>query len=149
MMKFLTVPIRKFFNRFGYEISKNQHTAVTFGSWLTKLDISTIIDIGSNEGQFIKSINQALPGRKILAFEPIPVCYTKLVENTKNLNITAYNYGLSDHNGSQEINVSENFVSSSILPMENLHKNLFPESNVLIQAASNLAKPTAIRQASL
>jgi FkbM family methyltransferase len=130
MLKIFSRMVRKVFNSYGYEIMKTQHALNHFdvGNWIENLDIKTIIDVGSNEGQFIKSLDKAIPGRRILAFEPIKACYDKLVENTKGLNITTFNCGLSDHNGTSEINISENFVSSSILPMEPLHKNLYPES---------------------
>jgi len=130
MFKIFTRTIRKFLNNKGYEIIKlHSSEASKFGSWMEKLDIKTIVDVGSNEGQFIQYVSQSLPGRKIIAFEPIKVCYDKLIANTKQFNVTAINCGLSDHNGSTEINISENFVSSSILPMEKLHKDLYPESH--------------------
>ncbi len=131
MLQLIAKPIRKILNGMGYEVVKKQtllnHVAV--GNWLTKLSIKTIIDVGSNEGQFIKGLNPSLPDAKIIAFEPIKSCYDKLVQNTKGLNITTFNCGISDHNGETEINISENFVSSSILPMEHLHAKLYPESH--------------------
>ena len=54
------------------------------------------------------------------------------------MNITAVNCGLSDHNGFAEINISENFASSSILQMETLHKNLYPESKYINTQAIEL-----------
>ncbi len=142
MLKIFTRPFRKLLNFYGYEIirKENEMFASRAGSWLGKMNINTIIDIGANEGQFIQSINKALPGRKIYAFEPIKNCYDKLVENTKQLNITTYNVGLSDHNGSSEINISENFVSSSILPIENLTTNLYPDSKYVNKQTITLKK---------
>lgn len=129
MYKKLTRFARKFINSMGFEVIKLEN-ANTFeiGKWIQKLDINTIIDIGSNEGQFILSISRILPNRKIIAFEPIKDCYDKLVANTSALNVVYNNCGLSDANTTAEINVSKNFVSSSILPMENFHKKLYPES---------------------
>jgi FkbM family methyltransferase len=131
MLGIITRPVRSLLNTFGYEVMKIQTplTHTTTGNWISKLNIGTIIDIGSNEGQFIGQINQVIPGKKIIAFEPIKQCFEKLVVNTKNLNVLAFNCGLSDLNGTTEINISQNFVSSSILPMAKLHKNLYPESN--------------------
>ena len=140
MLKIITRTVRKFLNSFGYEIVKAENVNHQFGSWLGKLDIKTIIDIGANEGQFIKSITGLLPGRKIIAFEPIKICYDKMIVNTKQLNIKAFNCGLSDHNGSTEIHVSKNYVSSSILPMEELHKNLYPESKYINTQTIELKK---------
>jgi len=130
MLKAFTLPVRKFLNSFGYEIVKLQDslTTVKVGNWLHKLNIETIVDIGSNEGQFIHTITKTLPNKKIFAFEPIKSCYQNLIANTKQYNIKTYNYGLSDVNGTSEINISNNLVSSSILGMKDMHKNLYPES---------------------
>ncbi|MBS1688421.1 MAG: FkbM family methyltransferase, partial [Bacteroidetes bacterium] len=129
MAKILSRFFRSILNGFGYEIVKTKYVnSFELGNWINNLDIKTIIDVGSNEGQFIKAIDNSLPGRNFLAFEPIKSCYDELLKNTKKLNVTAFNCGLSDHSGSAEINISGNFVSSSILPMENLHKDLYPES---------------------
>lgn len=142
MLNIFTRPLRKLLNVFGYEIIKkeNEMFASRVGSWLDKMNINTIIDVGANEGQFIQSITRSLPGRKIYAFEPIKACYDKLVENTKHLNVTTYNIGLSDHNGSSEINISENFVSSSILPIENLTTSLYPDSKYINKQTITLKK---------
>jgi FkbM family methyltransferase len=130
MFKGFTTPVRRFLNSFGYEIVKLQDalTTVKVGNWLHKLDIETIVDVGSNEGQFISIITRTLPNKKIYAFEPIKSCFQSLLENTKQFNVKAYNYGLSDVNGSTEINVSNNLYSSSILDMKDLHKDLYPDS---------------------
>lgn len=129
MFKFFTGIIRKLLNNAGYEVVKLEKVGIfQFGNWMDRLDIKTIIDVGSNQGQFIQYISRKLPGRKIIAFEPIKECYDKMVANTKDFDVTPFNCGLSDHNGTTEINISKNLESSSILPMEDLHKNLYPQS---------------------
>lgn len=127
--------IGRVFNRlmhsYGYHLTPIPKIIpkTTEKNWAEKLDIQTIIDIGSNEGQFINEINSLLPQKKIFAFEPIPECYQKLLENTKHANVTAFNIGLSDTKGATNINVSNNLVSSSILEMKDLHKTSYPESH--------------------
>jgi FkbM family methyltransferase len=130
MLKKIGRPFHKILHSFGYKISSLNSTIPksTESNWAEKLGIKTIIDIGSNEGQFINEIEVVLPGRKIYAFEPMAACYQKLLANTAASNVTAYNAGLSDTDGQAEINVSNNLVSSSILEMEELHKNSYPES---------------------
>jgi FkbM family methyltransferase len=142
MVRHINRLIRNFLNKFGYEIVKNKNLSDDFsvGSWITRLNISTIIDIGSNEGQFIQSIDNILPGKKIIAFEPIKSVYETLVANTRHLNITTYNMGLSDQNGTSEINISKNLVSSSLLNMEELHKQAYPESAYINKEVIELRK---------
>lgn len=142
MLNAITVPIRRFLNSFGYEIVKLQDslTTVKIGNWLQKLNIQTVVDVGSNEGQFIKTISKLLPHATIYAFEPIKSCYEKLLQNTSHLPVKAYNYGLSDIDGPSEINISDNLVSSSILGMKDLHKNLYPESDYVQTETINLRR---------
>lgn len=125
MKKFFKNQIQHYLNKRGYEIIK---TNLNKQNWLEKFEIKTIIDVGSNEGQFIQYINQLLPNRKIYAFEPIKACYDKLVNNTKRLNVTAFNCGLSDNKTTAEMNISNNFVSSSMLAMDEIHIRNYPES---------------------
>lgn len=133
MIKPINRAIRKVLNVFGYEIVKlkNLSLDISIGEWINKINIETIIDVGSNEGQFIKKIDGIIPGRKIIAFEPIKSVYEILLRNTKGLNITVHNMALSDENTTSEINVSKNFVSSSVLDMESIHKKVYPESEYI------------------
>src|SRR5690606_4031283 len=64
----------------------------------------------------------------IIAFEPLKGCYTILSENVKDLGVNCYNYGLSNQNTEAEIHVSGNLVSSSLLPMNDIHQELYPQS---------------------
>ena len=122
--------IRKLLNVFGYEIVKlSDHISYAKkDSWLQKLHINTIIDIGANEGQFVNNISRILPGRKIYSFEPIKHCYNQLLKKTSQHNVTAYNYAVGDVNTDAEINISGNYVSSSLLKMEDLHIAMYPKS---------------------
>ncbi|HEX7845290.1 MAG TPA: FkbM family methyltransferase [Chitinophagaceae bacterium] len=142
MLKIISRPISKLLHSFGYTISRTEKLipSSTDPNWAEKLNIQTIIDIGSNEGQFIKKINEVLPGRKIFAFEPIPYCYNKMVEAIKNIDVTAFNVGLSDAEGSMTINISNNLVSSSFLEMKDLHKTSFPESSYVNQENVSVKK---------
>ncbi len=141
-MKLLTLPVRKLLNTFGYEIVKRRTalTKVRTGNWLERLGIETVIDVGANEGQFITGLERSLPGKRIIAFEPIPSVHAKLVEATKHFNVTAINAGLSSKAGTSTINVSENLVSSSLLEMGDLHQELYPESKYVRSESIHLMR---------
>jgi FkbM family methyltransferase len=97
--------------------------------WLKKLEISTVLDIGSNIGQFAISFNSAMPKAKIFSFEPIPECFRELQKNIENIpNITAFNIGLGDFSGDLEFEENEHTMSSSFLKMTSLHKQAFPHT---------------------
>ncbi len=142
MLKIIKSQLIKLFSSLGYNIQKKEMGIFPSmpGNWLVKMNINTIIDIGANEGQFIQSISSYLPGRKIFAFEPIKLCFDQLVKNTKHLNVIPFNCGLSDHEGTSEINISKNFVSSSILPINNLTTNLYPDSKYVEKQTISLRR---------
>lgn len=114
----------------GYELTRRHGLlpATTGVDWLRRLGVRTLVDIGSNEGQFILDFAKALPGTRIFAFEPIEACHRRLVANTAGLDVKAYHTALGAVAGEAEINVSQNKHSSSILPMEELHRSNFPDS---------------------
>jgi FkbM family methyltransferase len=142
MLKRLGRFLNKILHPLGYTLA-HVHKIVPRSAeknWIEKLKIETVIDIGSNQGQFIIQCNEIAPGRRYYAFEPISSCYKQLLENTKNINVTAYNLGLSDQQGEVEINISNNVESSSILPMEDLHKESYPESRFVKKEIVSLAR---------
>jgi len=143
MISTINKSIRKFLNLFGYEIVKLKYSSpdISIGNWIKKLDIQTIIDIGSNQGQFIEAISSILPNKKIIAFEPIKSVFDQLILNTKkNPRVTAYNLGLSDENSIAEINISKNLVSSSIMNMEAIGKKSYPQSEYISKETIQLKK---------
>jgi len=92
---------------------------------LHKQKIDIIFDIGANEGQFASEVRSHGFLGNIISFEPLSGARKKLV-----------NMASSDDNwhvheqcavgevmGQIEINISQNSVSSSILPMLKLHKD--------------------------
>lgn len=94
-------------------------------NWLKEENITTVIDIGANTGQFAQRIHNIIPTARICSFEPIQSCYQQLVANTSSLNIKTFNFALGDTNGQVEINISQHSPSSSLLEMADLHKDVF------------------------
>lgn len=125
--------IRKFLNRNGFEIVKykNHLAAEDSTKWLSILGIDTILDIGANEGQFIQLISKVLPKAKIIAFEPLKGAFDTLKRNTKNIDVQFFNCALGDNNTTAEINVSQNSYSSSLLKIDGLTTEIFPESSYI------------------
>ena len=107
----------------GIEIRR--YSPVNYG-WLNERNISAIIDIGANVGEFCQAIDTILPGVRIFAFEPIKTCYDELIKNCKKLNIVTYNLGLGEGNYEAVMNVSAHAPSSSLLEMADLHKKVYP-----------------------
>jgi FkbM family methyltransferase len=97
--------------------------------WLRELDIRTVLDVGANTGQFAAQIHGLLPGTRIYSFEPLADCYTALKKNMSGApGFTCYNFALGDKTGRQTIHRSAFSPSSSLLPMDELHKQAFPHT---------------------
>jgi FkbM family methyltransferase len=114
---------------FGIDIKRLSSPEFNY-KWLKDLNISTIFDIGANEGQFALRIHKLLPQAKIYSFEPLGDCYQKLVKNLNHLShFKAYNFALGneDRNG-VEFHRSSFSGSSSLLNMAETHKQAFPGS---------------------
>jgi len=86
-------------------------------------NIKTIIDVGSNKGNFIKASKFIFPYAKIYSFEP----NRKLYNKTKNMeNVKSYNFGLWNNTTSLTFNFNPKFEDvSSFMKRTNLHSNDF------------------------
>lgn len=98
--------------------------------WITKFGISTVIDIGANEGQFAKLAREVFPEAQIYSFEPLPDCFEKLGKALPgDKNFRSFNLAIGSKEGSLEFFRSAHTPSSSFLRMEDAHKDAFPESS--------------------
>ena len=87
----------------------------------------TIFDIGANRGMFSKSARYVFPNAFIYAFEPLKNCFDELQSFSKTMHrIECFNVALSDKQGSASIHKSNYDYSSSLLEMDELHKNAYP-----------------------
>jgi FkbM family methyltransferase len=95
-------------------------------SWFKSLGIDTVLDIGSNTGQFTRTILALLPNAKIYSFEPLPDCFKELDKFTKShSNVTAFNLGIGDQSGLLSFEQNAFSPSSSFLKMTDVHKEAF------------------------
>lgn len=128
--------VRKFLQRFGYDIIKlrpayvsgslNKEALLAEYQWLAEYTFDNIIDIGANEGQFSEKMRTLFPAANIIAFEPIPATCEKLRLNfAGDAKFKALNAGLGDSEGILEFYQNEYSPSSSFLPMEDAHKTNF------------------------
>jgi len=94
--------------------------------WLKTYSIRSVLDIGSNEGQFAEKILEVFPNAEVHCFEPLQQVYNQLKENFKTQkNVIPYNLGLGENNEEKIINSNEYSPSSSLLEMLELHKTNF------------------------
>jgi FkbM family methyltransferase len=102
--------------------------------FLRHLNIRTIIDVGANEGQFLKEVYNIFPNAEFYSFEPLRDCFDKLTGQFKNnRRVHTFNFALGEEDGEIILSRSSASESSSILKMARLHKNLFPHTANLFE----------------
>jgi FkbM family methyltransferase len=95
--------------------------------WLLNLGIRTVFDVGANTGQFAQAIHEVLPEAYIYSFEPLSDCFTELKKTMSHVKtFRAFNTALAESDGEAEFYRSAWSPSSSLLPMQQLHKQNFP-----------------------
>lgn len=92
---------------------------LTLKRFIESHGISAVIDVGANRGQFAKLLRVHLQyAGAILSVEPLPDAFAALShEAQRDDRWTAMNFALGDADAVLPINVSQNSVSSSILPI--------------------------------
>ena len=87
-------------------------------------DLNTLIDIGSNKGQFILIIKKFFPKVKVYSFEPLKKEIDFQKRFLKKENINFFNIGLGNKKQKLKINVLKRRDSSSFLnPINNINTN--------------------------
>lgn len=121
-----------FLRRRGYELSK-LNEAPHFATLITILSsygLSTVVDVGANEGQFGRGIREAGFSGRIVSLEPLAGPFSRLAsEASRDPNWTTLNAALATQAGEQTMTVASNLgMSSSFLEMTDLHRQHAPGS---------------------
>ncbi len=105
----------------------------TIVSEIDKANISVVIDVGANIGQFGIDIRRYGFKGKIISFEPVKNTFSLLLKTiTKHQPWDAIQLGLGAVDSTEMINVSGNSgLSSSLLKMKSVHVENFPDSKTV------------------
>jgi len=94
---------------------------------LRTLDVSFVIDIGANRGQFCLAALQAFPDARVVCFEPLESAYRVL---SKVLycrdGVTLHNLAIGNVEAQMVMQISEKEDSSSLLEISDLQNEIFP-----------------------
>jgi FkbM family methyltransferase len=95
-----------------------------------RMGIDLFLDVGANVGQFGRSLRVAGYRGRILSFEPLSAAHAGLCRAAEGDHgwVVAERMAVGDANRTIEINVAQNSVSSSLLPMLDRHLDGAPES---------------------
>ena len=132
--------IKSTFSMFGLDVRfvknlpearKKQKHDDLIARWrlLKRYSPRTILDIGANEGQCAALLREAFPHATIYSFEPLKDCCSKvqafLADNGPG---KALPFALGDQNGVDQIHRNDFTPSSSLLPMQEMHHEEYPQT---------------------
>lgn len=110
----------------GYLLLNTKKTARR-DTWLADLGIATVLDVGANRGESALELHEKVPQAKVVSFEPLPDSYAAMEQTLQGHPWwRGFNYAAGPEPGEAEIHRSEYALSSSMLPMADLHKENYP-----------------------
>jgi FkbM family methyltransferase len=117
---------RRLIRTFGYDVRKyrpHQDASRRLRSSLQRREVSVVLDVGANAGQFARSIRRAGYSGRIISFEPLSDAHAELLVAAKRdpLWTVAPRCAIAARPGEVQINIAANSQSSSILNMLERH----------------------------
>lgn len=113
--------IKKIIIKFRYKLMKKDELRCSLEKYSPEDGL--LIDIGANEGQWLKYICEIFPYNQVIAFEPIGSLSEKLNEKYKlNENITIINKAVSNTETAQVLNITSVSGNSSFFDVTDLQK---------------------------
>lgn len=114
---------------FGYDIKRlnaSNNSSVQLLSILNRLNIGLVFDVGANTGQFARELISIGYKGRIVSLEPLMKAHTQLCKSAKGFDLWEVHsrVAVGDFDGETKINVSQNSVSSSVLPMLSSHSSV-------------------------
>lgn len=118
--------------RFGLQIQKyniQNSQDLLLKKCIDFFQIDLIIDVGANIGQYAAGARKHGYSKHLFSFEPLTSAFDQLkAKSAKDKRWEAFNLGVGSSNGQLTINVSENLVSSSFLPVTAASTEAAPKS---------------------
>jgi FkbM family methyltransferase len=100
---------------------------IKYKHWFASAGVGTVLDIGAHKGEFASAIAALLPKARIYSFEPLPDCIAALRRTMRrHQRFASFMVALGDRQEATSMWRSEFSESSSLLPMADLHKEVFP-----------------------
>jgi FkbM family methyltransferase len=120
-------------SRFGLRLSRFPAAADRRRARLLEShQISTVVDIGANTGQYASLLRRFGYGGRILSFEPDPEAFGVLQKNaTNDPRWEVHQKAVGAGSGDAVLRVAENSVSSSLLNVDDRHLRAEPASRVV------------------
>ena len=132
LFKYIVNNLLKIFNLQLNKITHSNNYYYHIVKTLKFYEIDLVIDIGANEGQFVKEIMEYGYTKRIVSFEPMKSAFIKLEKNSKKSVLwKTVNLGFGKENSFEFLNISKNSVSSSISQVLETSTNVEPDTKFI------------------
>jgi FkbM family methyltransferase len=137
--------LQRLARRFGYDLTlrrKARPHEAQLVAVLERFEISCVLDVGANLGQYALMLREWGFGGRIVSFEPLPDAHATLVRRAAadpGWQI-APRMAIGEREGEVELEVSAESDMSSILPQTGLLQRISPSSRVLRRERVPLAR---------
>jgi FkbM family methyltransferase len=133
------------FQRLGWDVRRTAYPSseeVIITRFLSVARPATVLDVGANVGQYGLSLRKCGFTGRIVSFEAIPSVHARLstVAAADPDWIVAQCCALGRARGESRVNLAQNSVSSSLLPMHDLHLSVAPDSRYIASESVRLEK---------
>ncbi len=124
--------IRNFVSK-SYKYSKIYSEAILLNHYLDHNNISIVLDVGANTGQYALSLRRFGYKKKIISFEPQLKEYKKILKNSSDDNnwFIHERIALGEKKRIKKIYNSKNSVSSSLKKINPIHTRADPKSKIV------------------
>lgn len=125
--------VQNLLNKFGCQIKRYPDVDISRRLKLIKhYNISKILDVGANMGQYSLELRKFGFRGNIISFEPLSGTFSKLKSNAINdKKWQTFNFAIGNEDGNAIINVAGNTFSSSINNMLESHLKVAPSSRYI------------------
>lgn len=148
--------IKKIIYSTGWDLRRVDPAEPNKWVWLKNLEINTILDIGANVGNLAVLYREIFSTAEIYSFEPVEKTFKILCARKKgDQHFHAYNVALGNKNGSTLLHHNAYDQSSSLLEMQQLHKEIYPftkkewEEEIQVRTLDSYEKEIKIKKALL
>lgn len=125
--------VRRTANRAGIELGRDPYLS-RLVRLLRELDISAVVDVGANEGQYGRDLRALGYRGRIVSIEPLAEPYGRLAKAAgRDFDWKAVRAAAADSAGMLTMHVAGNSVSSSLLPMLPAHAIAAPQSRYIAE----------------
>jgi len=127
-MNLLKALIKSAVHKIGFDLHRltpSSNPAFQLLKALNRFDIDLVLDVGANVGQFASELRSVGYKGTLVSFEPLSAAHMALSKAAgRDPKWHVHPRGaIGDHDGEVEINIAGNSVSSSVLPMTELHSS--------------------------